>query len=1161
MARKKQDEVSPAEEVTTSTTPSRRRVTKKSSALETPTSKKVSAKAEPKLSEAKPASKAKQTAKTVKKAEPVVEEPATPIVKKTRTKSASAKIKETTTESKPKSPRTKKTVSTSGPEEAATKPKSTRTKRAAQAEEVVAAAEPEKEKATPRSRRSSKATKSEPKTEPVLEPKELPKPERSPRRAKRRDREQEPTVALEAELPPLGEVREDFVLSIELRDGEAALPIPTWRAVSASPRPQVADDDKDTDSESVTRRRRGRRRRGDNLESRVTAADAFVEPEKSEIESVQEKSERRGRRSRTQEAPDMESAADDLPRVTRRAKREELPKPLPPVVTREAVVIPPDAPQIVVQDGISRISIGHKALVPLFFFASALDESRLETVLEEIRLASEHGVEVVSLFVELEVNHDVNDDAVGFAAYLAQKVEEVAPQMRMIFRTAFVAPENWQKQYPNAVFVPLDGVVSEPSFCDDAYWSVAEECLVRFVRRVRLLPQADRIVGIHLERGEWFHSEEVGYDSSVAAHEKFRGWLRARYRNDVVSLRASWFDGQVQFDTVAIPEDQVSNREGESFVRTDRKSRRWVDYHLFLSDAIAERINKLANATKVASEGTFLVGASYGYTFEWSHPASGHLSLGKLLRSPDLDYIAGPPSYASREPGAAAAFPGPVDSFSLNNKLAISEEDYKTPISGRNEPDTYNPVMKTPQALESVHWRGAGGALAHGTGTVWMDTWGNGWLNSRGIWERAQEVRRGMTMRLAAPQTAPDVALLIDERSLAYLVDRDAFNALVKDVRQSLVRSGLSVGTYLLSDLAHRESFPESKLYVFVNAWDMRPEVRSAVKTRLQRDGKVLFWLYVAALFEGGRESLERAREVTGIALRPQPFASKSGTTLLNSRDPLSNALPERELAQGGMLAPSYFAIPEVGTVLGEYSQTGLPSFVVCPFDQDPNPQEHWTSVFLGEPIVTPALFRELGRIAGCHIWSFDDDVLTVRPPFLTIHTKTAGPRTLALPDNWCAYDLINGEWMAMDNKSLRFNALAGATYSFLVGTRGSIDALLGTDPIKALDVPEIERPHDDQMHWDALQLDVPIMQLGEWVESSWSDDLAEDLLLKPSLLDIERRQEEATIQSEEQRPGRKRRRKTRRRGGEEGTDRRTEGVERVSANDDSINVVFRKRD
>ena len=171
--------------------------------------------------------------------------------------------------------------------------------------------------------------------------------------------------------------------------------------------------------------------------------------------------------------------------------------------------------------------------------------------------------------------------------------------------------------------------------------------------------------------------------------------------------------------------------------------------------------------------------------------------------------------------------------------------------------------------------------------------------------------------------------MLIDERALAYLIDSAAFAFLVQNVRESVLRSGLSAGFFLVSDLAHREHFPDAKLYLFVNGWDMRSELRSAIKNRLQRDGKVLFWLYAAGLFDGGRESLERTREVTGIALKPQPFHSKSGTTLLSKRHPLCGAFPDRGLIGGTKMEPSYFAIPEEGIVLGEYSSTGLPSFVV----------------------------------------------------------------------------------------------------------------------------------------------------------------------------------------------------------------------------------------
>ncbi|WP_163607189.1 hypothetical protein, partial [Klebsiella pneumoniae] len=71
-----------------------------------------------------------------------------------------------------------------------------------------------------------------------------------------------------------------------------------------------------------------------------------------------------------------------------------------------------------------------------------------------------------------------------------------------------------------------------------------------------------------------------------------------------------------------------------------------------------------------------------------------------------------------------------------------------------------------------------------------------------------------------------------------------------------VLRAGVSAGFYLLSDLAHRERFPESKVYLFLNAWDVRAETRSAIKSRLQKDGKVLCWLYAAGLFDGGREAL-----------------------------------------------------------------------------------------------------------------------------------------------------------------------------------------------------------------------------------------------------------------------------------------------------------------
>lgn len=916
------------------------------------------------------------------------------------------------------------------------------------------------------------------------------------------------------ESPEPREEIEDAAFLVESDD----LPIPLWRVRDAS---RVAKLKASATEDSATPARESRRRRGRQA--------------KSEVEPPE------------QAAPQEEfDRSEDIPVEFR--KREK--KPLAPA-PRPLIPTPAEAPQIVSRGGLPTLVRDGRVYPPMFFFGGSSDERSATTVLEELRMASEAGVHLHSHFIDLEIDESAVETNLKTAAYLLAKTCEVDRDAQVLFRLVFKAPRGWQQTFPKGRYLHEDGSLAEPSVCDDEFWNLAKTCLQQFVRGLRALPQGKQVLGIHLDRGEWFFADGWGYDTSDAATLKFREWSRVRYLDDEVMLRASWFDSDASFNNLQIPEYQPEGSEGDKFVRSSRKQRRYVDYHLFLSDATVHRIGDLAYAVKEASEGWFLVGASYGYTFEWSHPASGHLSLGKLLRTPEIDFIAGPPSYRNREPGGTAPFPGPIDSYGLNGKLYLSEEDFKTSLSGGREPDDFNPMIKTPQALESVHWRGAGAALAHGSGVSWMDLWGNGWLKTSSIWNRAGKVSQALIQRMNCNTCEPDVCVFIDERALAYLVDPNAFSLLVQNVREAVLRAGVNAGFYLLSDLAHREKFPEAKAYIFLNAWDLRPDLRAAIKGRLQRDGKVLFWLYSAGLFDSGRDSLERAREVTGIALKPQPFYSKSGTTILNRRHPLCEAFPDRSIASGAKLEPSYFAIPEEALVLGEYSQTGLPSFVVKEVDGG-SPDLNWTSVFLGEPVVNPALIRALAQMSGAHIWNFTDDVVHVRPPFLTIHCAGAGPRTITLPSKWSAYNLLQRQWLQTENTNLRFQATDGSTHVLLVGTPEDVEAILASDPDELLRMSELPTRLDNTLAGDAASFDIPLMKLNEWMEGGDADEVADEWFLRPAPVE-----EEPVSEPEEQRPGR-RRRKRRSRGGEETADFRPE----FATDDDlGISVVFRRRE
>ncbi len=1046
--------------------------------------------------------------KTTRKAK--VEEAAAevPKPKTTRAKKAAEELVAVVEEPKPKATRRKKVEPEPEPGPVAAKPARSRAK---------AKVEPE-ERPSPKKTTRTKAKAAE--HAPFEADDDVPMPIFRPRQAapqptaeeKPKPREKKARAKAEP-APKIEVVHEDFLVDDDL-------PVPIWREFTGKQAAPSAESDQPSEARS---RDRSRRRDRDKAKPRDKAV---VEVE---IE---------------------EPTPEEIPVSFRPREKKNLAPPPKPLIPT-----PANAPQVVVRNGLPTLVRDGRVYPPMFFFGGTTDERSATTVLEELRMASEAGIHLHSHYLDFEIDENAIEASVQMAAYLLSKSVSVDPESQVLFRLVFKAPRGWQQNFPKGRFLHEDGSLAEPSVCDDEFWNLAKSCLHTFVSKLRQLDLANHILGLHLDRGEWFFADRWGYDTSDAATVKFREWARVRYLDDVVMLRASWFDGNASFNDLQVPVYQPEGTEGDKFVRSSRKQRRYVDYHLFLSDATVQRIGDLAYAAKEASEGNFLIGASYGYTFEWSHPASGHLSLGKLLRTPEIDFIAGPPSYRDREPGGTAAFPGPIDSFALNGKLYLSEEDFKTSLSGGREPDDFNPMIKTPQALDSVHWRGAGAALAHGSGISWMDLWGNGWLKTSSIWGRASKISEALVNGMAAGSAEPDICVFIDERALAYLVDPNAFTLLVQNVRESVLRAGVNAGFYLLSDLAHREKFPEAKAYIFLNAWDLRPDLRAAIKSRLQRDGKVLFWLYSAGLFDSGRDSLERAREVTGIALKPQPFYSKSGTTILNRRHPLCEAFPDRAIASGTKLEPSYFAIPEEALVLGEYSQTGLPSFVVKEFDSE-TPDTKWTSVFLGEPMVNPGLIRALAQMAGAHIWNFTDDVVHLRPPFLTVHCGNAGPRTIALPSKWAAYNLLQKGWVQTDSTNLRFQATDGSTHVFLVGTHEEIDSILSADPDELLKIAELPDKLDNTLAGDAASFDIPMMKLNEWMEGGDADEVADEWFLRPQQI-----VEEAAPEPEpEERPGRRRRRRRR---GDRGGSEETANIRPEYGGDDDlgISVVFRKRD
>lgn len=696
--------------------------------------------------------------------------------------------------------------------------------------------------------------------------------------------------------------------------------------------------------------------------------------------------------------------------------------------------------RLVTRRGVVDLVINGQTVPPVLFFGNMDGAKEQRRVVSEVQRAAQAGVHLYSTLIELICPLPPEDVVYDMLDTRIQALLDADPQGYVIPRIVFVPAPGWRKQYPNEVNHYADGTTDDPSIASDLFWREAEQAIGAVVEHVRRTTYGERVIGYHLERGEWFHPADGGYDRSYANREAFRTWLRHKYKNSEAALRASWYDGQVQFYTAEIPAAPTSPRPELAFLEP-RRDRCTIDFLEYTSDITADRLISLARAIKEASDGQALVSVCYGYTFEFGHTYSGHLSLGKVLSSTAIDILSGPPSYRDRQAGGAGSFPSPVHSCALHGKLWISEDDTKTYLAaGAESPDDFNPRIENRFFTEQVQERAVGKSLAYQCGISWMDTWGEGWLDSPDVWQQpGQGVTRLASYLPLRKPPAPEVAFIVGEKSLCHVQRGEAFvRRILQDHRDMAQRCGASVGFYLQSDLTARAFPTDAKLYVFLTPYRLSGEQREAIKEKLQSNKKTLVWLFAPGTCDSRGEPEESAHELVGITLRQQSWNSEVGSRIVDSRHPIVSQMHQRTVGIRERLNPSFYIDDENPrvTILAEYQQSGLPSIAVRELDG-------WSSVFCGEPTLSMDLLRGLCKYAGVHLFTpTGDDYLFAGDGWITLHCVREGQKTLALPAPAAVFDMTENRFLGEDLREVRLAVRARTTHRLCVGTIESLRKL-----------------------------------------------------------------------------------------------------------------------
>lgn len=606
------------------------------------------------------------------------------------------------------------------------------------------------------------------------------------------------------------------------------------------------------------------------------------------------------------------------------------------------------------------------------------------------------------------------------------------------------APKWWSARHPDdtVLFDPGDGKPipfvhagskPAPSWASEAWRRDTVEGLRRLIAHVQASPWADRCIGYHLASGTteewmmWGANEDQWVDYSLANVRGFRKWLRARYGTDT-RLREAWSDPSASLDAAAIPTKAERQACGFGSLRDPDREQAVVDFYRYNSDLVADTICYFAREVKRIAGHDRVVGAFYGYLLqlcgEQRQQNAGHLALERVLASPDIDFLCSPTSYAFRQLGGEGTshFMSLLGSLHAHGKLWFDENDIRTSLSGGTVGEWGRPadvggdIVQQDKELANV--------LVNGAAQWWFDVGGNRYDNPA-LMERIARLTANATEVLALDRTpADEVAMIVDERSLASLRVADPLGAsLLIHQMPILSRIGTPVGHYLVTDLPRIADRPA---YLFMTSFAPTEADRAAIDA-LKGDGRVLVFFYAPGVYRG--DSLDEAAmsDLTGIRLRMgrEPAAL---SVRLEGGDALTEGLAGQTTGGGETTFPVCWADDPRAIVLGRFAD-GRAGLVV---KRHPD----WTAVFSAVPVLPGTLLRRLAAAAGAHEYVATDDVVWASRGLVAVSAFHAGPRAIHLRHAGTVRDLYTGETIEAPDGVLRADFAERQTRVFVVPSR-----------------------------------------------------------------------------------------------------------------------------
>jgi len=635
----------------------------------------------------------------------------------------------------------------------------------------------------------------------------------------------------------------------------------------------------------------------------------------------------------------------------------------------------------------------------------------------------------------------------------------IDPDVLVLLRVHVSPPQTWGDRHPEEILTFQDGTkitknkwMACHSYASKLWRQQAGARLAALIRHLQGSKLEQHVLGYLIFAGwsgEWnFFRQTRGdlpgkryaelsnmaVDHSPAMTNALRAFLRQKYATDS-ALNAAWRCETVRVGTATPPTEKQVRELLPKQLNDPCACAMVADYFECNAKQVTDSLLHFASIAKQWSPNR-ISGAFFG-EYMFSHiggnrtpQRNGHADLGRVLASPDIDFICSPQSYQARQLGAHSPSMCLVDSARLHGKLVWYEFDQPTHLAKQPRPGV------TPASLDetrAVMRRGFGYALTKGMGIWWWDQEGRwGKAVDGGVWYASDEIRSEFALyqrlwRRALAQRErvlprPEIAVIYDPGSCRWQQSswRDLSYDLIYRQADPLGKMGAPYEIFSLDDLAQIDGY---RLYIILNSFHLTEEQAALLKQLTHRPGVTTLWLYAPGYLSPDGPKPSRVSDLTGLnvtQIAPLPNAQMSPSSHLSTGVQDANSFGREK-----PLVPMFRA--GGGQLLATYEGTDVPAAAAINRDG-------WQSFYFASAPLPSWMLRRVVSAAGCHQYVTNDDVVYAGPRHLVLHTARPGIHEIRLPRPTTLKDALTGEVIVEDRANIVLECDGARTWLLELG-------------------------------------------------------------------------------------------------------------------------------